>query len=132
MEPIRLLEPVIRIPKLEICDILSVEINEDIHDDSMAVNGNEQSCNATNEHMDTTDRNLADTKPISTRNRILFEKYFCITSKERNSVTAVCNFCKDAKGLRGCRTNNVRFVKHLEVRMYITREIYVKKAKFDQ
>lgn len=125
----RLLEPVIRIPKLEICDILSVEINEDTqNDETMAVNGNEQNCYATNEQMDITDPNVTDTDTNSTENHILFEHYFCITSKERNGVTAVCNFCKDAKGLRGGKTNNMRFVKHLEV---CTLQCTVEKVVFD-
>lgn len=117
MESFKLMEPVLLIPKLEICDILNVEINEDRHTEQSNVNcnGNESHSYAINEQIDTTDPNASLTESNTTENRILFENYFCIISKERNGITAVCNFCKDTKGLRGCTTNNLRFVKHLEV-----------------
>lgn len=115
MESTKTRIPMLKIPKLELCDFTGIEINDSTHVNSFAVNTDARSRSDVNKQVNTIDSIESDGESNATENRILFENYFCITSKERNSVTAVCNFCKDTKAFRGCMTNDVRFVKHLEV-----------------
>lgn len=113
MDGMRIRMPVLKIPKLEILDFPSIESDKNTsHTEQVA---NQHCYDSIEQPVDTTESMAMDNNFNAVDNRILFEHYFCITSQERNSVTAVCNFCKDAKAIRGCLSNNIRFVKHLEV-----------------
>lgn len=135
MDQAKQMETVIRIPKLEIYDMLSVEINEDTPSEANAPNYYEQNnYTAPNEQMmidqlNATDPNATDTEFNRCDNRILFENYFSITSRERNAVTAACNFCKESKAFRGCLNNTIRFVKHLEVSVFGMKFRYLKRKR---
>lgn len=105
--------PLICIPKLEMSDITGIQHNAGTHADSLAENNNAQHLNAANQ--DSIDPNGDETEENARENRLLFGKYFRITSQERHHVMAECNFCTDSKSFRGSTKNNSRFVKHLEV-----------------
>lgn len=91
MEPIKIRQPMIKIPKLEISDVISVQHNENPSDESLSTNPEKSIEPATS---GVTVHGYADLiESMTNYKQILCTQYFEIVSRDGDRITVVCKTC---------------------------------------